>query len=219
MTQKSKAHQRYRNAENKIVPGVTTVLDVRAKPALVAWANRLGLQGIDSTKYKDEMADVGTLAHQLIMYELTHKEHEITEFIQDYSARNIQMAQNSIKSFHTWMGEHQVIPILCEEQLVSEKYQCGGTVDLYAAVDGMLTIVDFKTGSGIYVEAQCQVAAYTEILREHGYQVDGSRILRIGRDESEGFEEITPAFNHRHLRIFELCREMYELNKELRRTT
>lgn len=63
---RAKPHTIYRTADGKRVPGVTTVLGIMNKPALVKWANTLGLQGIDSSAYVDETARVGTLAHEMI---------------------------------------------------------------------------------------------------------------------------------------------------------
>ena len=56
-------HQVYKTADGTRVPGVTTICGVMDKPALVKWANNLGLQGTDSTKYVDALAASGTLAH------------------------------------------------------------------------------------------------------------------------------------------------------------
>jgi len=53
---RSRAHITYKLADGVPVPGVTTILSVLNKPALVKWANNLGLQGIDSSKYVDEKA-------------------------------------------------------------------------------------------------------------------------------------------------------------------
>ena len=66
---KTKAHTRYRLTDGTIVPGVTTVTGSQLgwnKQVLINWANRIGLTEIDSTKYKDDKADIGTLAHQMI---------------------------------------------------------------------------------------------------------------------------------------------------------
>ncbi|MBA7569795.1 hypothetical protein ES708_11536 [subsurface metagenome] len=61
------AHIIYRTRSGQSVPGVTTILSVLNKPALVPWANRMGLQGIDVAKYVDDKAAIGTLAHYLII--------------------------------------------------------------------------------------------------------------------------------------------------------
>jgi len=217
MVQKSRAHIRYKNSDGKVVPGVTTILDIMAKPALIKWANNLGLQGIDSSKYRDEMADIGTLAHALIMCELKEDLDATADYLVNYSASQIVLAENALRSFHSWKNGHDVEPILVEEPLVSEMMQVGGTIDLYAKVDGLYTLVDFKTGNAIYFEAQCQVAAYVYILVEHGHMVEQTRLLRIGRTPDEGFEEMVPACRPQHLALFKHCREIYELRKELNR--
>ena len=47
---KTAAHIRYKTTDGTIVPGVTTILGILNKPALVRWANQLGLRGIDWEK-------------------------------------------------------------------------------------------------------------------------------------------------------------------------
>ena len=76
------------------MPGVTPILGILNKPALIVWANRLGLQGIDSTKYRDELADIGVLAHYLIMCDLTGE----TADVSDYSKNQIDQAENALLS-------------------------------------------------------------------------------------------------------------------------
>ena len=63
---RSKVHTVYKTGDSIRVPSVTTILGVLSKPALIPWANRLGLQGIDSSKYVDRLATIGTLAHYWI---------------------------------------------------------------------------------------------------------------------------------------------------------
>jgi len=211
-TKKVKAHQRYRNKDNKIVPGVTTILGVLNKPALVKWANNLGLQGIDSTKYRDEKADIGTLAHAMIQAHCSNTMLDVSE----YSKQNIDKAENALISFYNWEKSHKVVPILVEESLVSEKYQYGGQIDLYCELDGEKWLVDFKTGKGIYSEMLHQLSAYHNLLTENGYAVDGARILRIGRDETEGFEEKVVGNMKLHFEMFKYCRCIYNLKKKLK---
>jgi len=206
---KAKAHIRYKDTAGYIVPGVTTILGVLNKPALVKWANNLGLQGIDSSKYRDEMADIGTLAHYLIMCHLTGQ----TPDTADYSPNQLEMAENATLSYYEWAKGHTIEPILVEEALVSDQYGYGGTVDLYAAVDGVKTLVDFKTGKAIYPEMLYQLAAYKQLLQEHGYEVGPARILRIGRDADEGFEEKVVNGLEREWDIFAHCLGIYNLRK------
>jgi len=207
------AHIRYKNKDGILVPGVTTVLSVLNKPALVKWANNLGLQGIDSTKYRDAMADIGTLAHYVIMCHLKNQ----TPVLDDYSPEQIDKAENCSLSFYEWEKNHPLEPVLIEEPLVSEEFQFGGTVDCCAKCNGDLLLVDFKTGKGIYSEMFYQLAAYRQLLVEHGHDVGSARILRIGRSEDEGFEEQVRTNLDNEWAIFEHCLQIYQLQKKLKK--
>lgn len=207
---KTKAHIRYRNANNKVVPGVTTILGVLNKPKLVKWANNLGLQGIDSSKYVSETAEIGTLAHEMIMCYFANKDCDTS----DYSSTQIDKAENSLLSFFEWEKNHKIEPIYVEVPFVSEKYQYGGTIDLLALIDNELTLVDFKTGSGIYEEAHYQIAAYKGLLIEHDYNPSTVRILNIPRDESESFQEVTLTDLTTEWQIFYHCMRIHQLRKK-----
>ena len=206
------AHTRYKTKDGKPVPGVTTVLGILNKPALVAWANRLGLQGIDSNKYVDEKASIGTLAHYFIMCHF----RGIKPDTSDYSAKQIDQAENCLLSFYEWEKSHRLSPALVERPLVSEQYGFGGTPDFYGEVDRILTLVDFKTSKAIWPEMYYQVVAYTQLVEEYGYHPSSVRILRIGRDEDEGFEEKQVNNLGKRWEIFEACLRIYKLQKELR---
>jgi len=183
---KTKAHIRYRLADKTIVPGVTTVLGLLAKPALVPWANKLGLQGIDTNKYVDDKAAIGTLAHAMITDHLSGTKTDFS----DYSANQISQAENSVLSFWEWEKDHKIEEVFfVERPLVSEAHRFGGTLDIYAKVNGQSEIIDLKTGSGIYKEAIFQVAALKRLLEEHGHPVDQCRVVNIPRAETEAFTE------------------------------
>lgn len=207
----ARAHTRY-YVNGKRVPGVTTILGVLDKHALVKWANNLGLQGIDSSKYTDKLAQVGTLAHYLIECHLSGQKPDLTA----YSPEQIDLASNSVLKFHAWEAEHTVEPIMTEAQLVSEQYRFGGTVDFYGLIDGVPTILDLKTSKAIYPEHIHQVAAYRWLLNEAGHPVEQVRVLQIGRDESEGFSErvLTVDELQPHWEVFLHCRALYDLRKE-----
>jgi len=209
---KTAAHIIYKLSDGTKIPGVTTILnDVLAKPALIAWANRLGLQGIDSARYRDEKAEIGTLAHYLI---LCHFRKETPETA-DYSPNQLNEAENSLIKYWDWEKAHTVEPILVETPFVSG-LGFGGTIDLYGKVDGELALVDFKTGSGIYDEMFFQLAAYKLLLEQNGHEIKTCRILRIGRDDKEGFEERVLEDLSLHLKVFLNCLEIYRLKREIK---
>jgi len=212
VTKRSRAHIRYTLKDGTIVPGVTTILSVLNKPALVKWANNLGLQGIDSSKYVDEKAAIGTLTHQMIADYLQRKETDTSE----YSKVQIDQAENAVLSFLEWEKTHHIELVLIEEPMVSELYKFGGTIDCLGQMNGSLCLLDFKTSSGIFPEMMIQVVAYRQLLIEHGYKVDQAIILRVGRTPDEGFEDRLINELDRRWQIFEHCLEIYRLQREVK---
>lgn len=208
---KTKAHIRYRTSDKRIVPGVTTILGILAKPALVPWANKLGLQGIDVRSFVDDKADIGTLAHAMVTDYLIGKDTDTS----DYDAKQIAAAENSALSFFTWMKERPIETIDVETPLVSEAHCFGGTNDIYCTINGSHEIIDLKTGSGIYREALFQVAALKKLREENGYIVDKCRIINIPRSEDEAF--IERICTNKELddgwKIFLNCLSIYNLSK------
>ena len=208
----AKAHTRYYNSKGEQIPGVTTILGVLNKPALVKWANNLGLKGIDSSKYSDKAALIGSLAHLMILEHLSGNKQDISDFSND----DIDKAENSLLSFYEWEKNNKLLPLLVEKPLVSEKYQYGGTIDCYGILNDKKTLLDFKTSSGIYPEMFYQVAGgYLQLLKENGFEVHQIRILRIGRDETEGFEDHKIMDWNIHFQIFESALKIYNLQKAL----
>ena len=181
----TKAKALYKTKDGQIVPGATTVLSVLAKPALIHWAWDLGMKGIDYKKYRDKAASIGTLAHYLVECDLSG----VTPDISTYSPDEIELAENCLLSYYEWRKNKQVKPLHIELPLVSEKYKFGGTIDFYGEIDGVITLLDLKTGKAIYTEHTMQLSAYNKLLKEHDFPVQKIRVLRIGRDETEGFEE------------------------------
>ncbi len=110
-------------------------------------------------------------------------------------------------------------PFKVEWQLVSEAHRYGGTLDFLGMTpDQKLWLVDHKTGKGIYPEMVYQLAAYRQLIREAGFKLDSARILRIGRDPQEAFEErvFTPAQLDTGFELFLHCREIYRLRKDMK---
>jgi hypothetical protein len=211
-TGRVRAHTRYRNTKGDIVPGVTTITGVLNKPALVKWANNLGLQGIDSSKYTDEKATIGTLAHYLIECHIKNE----TPVLDDYTKNQIDQAENSVLKFFEWERTNKLEVIGSELELVSNKHNFGGCCDIYATLNGAKTLIDLKTAKGIFPEMITQVAAYSMLLEENGHPVEDIRILRIGRDETEGFEDHKASQIELHKEKFLHCLAIYTLDKKLR---
>jgi hypothetical protein len=208
----TKVHQNYVLSSGEIVPSVTTVVSILAKPQLIEWAWKQGLNGQDIHKIKNSTADAGTLAHQMILDFLKSKQTDTSEYAKDI----IDLAENSFLSFLEWQKNRVLEPILVEASLVSEQYKYGGTLDFYGKLDGILTLIDWKTGSGIYDSYIYQLSAYRNLLLENGYEnPERVMIVRINRDENERFEELVKRNTDIEWEIFKRLTEIYHLQKQI----
>lgn len=213
LKKKSKTHTRYYLADGTLVPGSTTVCGVLNKPALVIWANRLGLEGIDSTKYTDKAANIGTLIHEMVEKHITGGEVDYS----DYTEFEKKMAVNGYNKYLEWEKGHKIEPIFNEKKFVSEKHRYGGTLDFYCKLDGKYTLIDFKSGKGIYNEHFLQVSSYANLLLENKHKVEQILILNIGRNEEEPFkhETIGRKIISKYFKMFKDCLRVYYDKKEL----
>lgn len=208
---KTRAHIRYKTSDGTVVPGVTTITGQLNKPALVAWANRLGLQGIDSAKYRDEAADIGTLAHYLALCDIKGIQPELA----DYTQNQIDTAETCFLKYLDWRKDHTIEPFKVEEPIVSDNMLYGGTPDLPCVFDDVKTLVDFKTGQAIYTEYFYQLAGYDGLLKEVCKFYPGKWIIvRMGRSESEGFEVKTVNNIQPYWEVFSCLLDLYYRIKE-----
>ena len=215
---KAKAHTRYKLPDGKRCPGVTTITGMLGwnKQILVNWANKKGLEGIDTAKFVDDKAEIGTLGHKMVTDSLLGQKTDTD----DYSKNQIILATNSADSFFNWAKGKKIEPILIEKQLVSEEFGYGGTPDIFAKVDGVNELIDIKTGAGIYDEMVIQVVAYEWLIEENNelLPVDKVRILNIPRTKGESFieREVSREMGNAAWEVFLHCLGIYKLRKELK---
>jgi hypothetical protein len=209
---KVKTHIVYKNKAGEKLPSVTQIISILAKPALIHWAWDLGCKGIDYKTFRDDKADIGTLAHEMILCHLKKKTPD-TSF---YSQNQIDLAETCFLKYLDWEKGKSIEPILLEEPRISEAFQYGGTIDNYCLLNGVYTLIDYKTSKAIYDEYFMQVTAYNWLLIEYGFLADDILILRIGRDETEGFEVRKIDNPNKYFEIFKACLSIYNLKKEIK---
>jgi hypothetical protein len=211
-------HSPYKDAKGMRLPGVTTITNQElgwSKGVLIGWANNKGLEGISTTAFVDNLASIGTLAHQMVLDTMNKKITDIT----DYSENQIKKAKNCLESYWNWAKDKEIEPILLEERLISEVHKYGGTPDFYGKINGKLTLLDYKTGSGIHDEHCVQVAGgYLILLEELGHKVEYIEILNIPRSSGESFQtRPVPQFNWQFWKqIYMNCLTNYKLHKQLK---
>jgi hypothetical protein len=169
----------------KRVPSVTTILGVIAKPALYIWHNQKGLEGIDTQKFVDDLARIGSLTHEMIQEHLGGDKWDRDTF----SETEIEQAETPFGSFLEWeeKGKYRLETKNIEMPLVSDM-GFGGKIDWYGTFNGQSCLMDIKTSKIIYPEHLAQLAAYNKLLLDNGLSADTNMIMRVGRTEAEGFE-------------------------------
>ena len=96
-------------------------------------------------------------------------------------------------SFNTWFTGHRPEIKAIEEAVYSLRRRVAGTLDLRCVLDGKHTVIDVKTGSGIYRSHEIQVNQYAKLFEE-AHQGNGEApieqvgILRTGSKHRVGFE-------------------------------
>lgn len=126
-------------------PSVTQLLDLLAKPALIGWANRQGLAGIDIEVSRKKSLENGSSIHSQIE---SYCKGE-GDFIEERDRNR----------FCDFMQDKKLIAI--EKQIETEWFI--GRYDAMFETNGKPIIVDYKSGftGKIYLENKLQLIAYT----------------------------------------------------------
>ena len=212
-----KPHISYRNSEGKVIGGVTTILNVLNKPALIPWAYARGQQGVSLYGSRDKAANIGTIVHARIMAYYRGEEIDNSNIAPDIWG----MTNNSLQSFFEWTKNRDIKPIIVEKPMISEKYGYGGTPDIFGEMDGEPTLLDFKTGSGIYEEHFIQIAAYLQLFKEAGCIVQKIVILNIPKTQDDYFsiQSISadgPLMDLRFRKFIKVL-DIYNLDREIKK--
>jgi len=204
-----KAHATYKTSDGELVPGVTTVLNLLEKGALVGWAYNLGRTGVDMYAARAHAQKVGSLTHAMIEASLRETKCDPSSYTQE----QIDAALGTFAAFVAWRKTVDLRPLLIEAEFASDTWKYGGTLDLYAKVGDLHCIIDFKTGSDIYEEALYQGAAYRNLVEEAGYPVDAVYIVRMGKGAGVDYGTKMVTDTALHFTLFTHLLAVYRLKK------
>ena len=210
----TKAHQRYALADGTQVPGVTTILNILDKPALIHWAWELGMQQQDYRKVRDKAANIGTIAHQLIECDIKQIPFDPSA----YAPQDVDRAENAYLAWLEWTRHYHLATVHSELQLVSEEYRYGGTLDWVARKGDRVWLIDFKSSKGIYEEMKYQLAAYQALWNENypNDQIAQCHLIRLGKDDGN-FEHHRYLDLSREFEIFKHCLAIYQLRRNAKK--
>jgi hypothetical protein len=168
----AKSHH-YVDANNRRVPGVTTILNGLPKPALINWAGTATagyavdhwdelaalapserLKKLQGARYedRDKAANRGTEVHGLAERLVRGEQIEVPEELAGH-----------VESYVHFLDEFDPQPLMVEGVIFSHRHGYAGTLDLVADFPtlGKRLLVDLKTNrSGIFGETALQLAGY-----------------------------------------------------------
>ena len=230
-----KPRRNYKDANGKKLPGVTTILGVLDKPALLWWAAREAAQATAAAivnggmpadraievgkkapfQRRQDAADAGTQAHACV------EAHYAGEpWPEDASDAARACAQRVID--HIAARGYSVV--VSEWAGTMGEYGSGfaGTLDLIVEKDDLRYIADLKTGKAAFDEVVPQLAAYRQLWDEHELvhkrtrHIDGGGIVFHAPIEDDVVNEIelTREKLDAGWRLFEAARAAFWARKD-----
>lgn len=195
-----KEHHRY-YLDGRQMTGVTTVLDVLAKPALIQWAANQAVESLKTAEKdslgnyliteellevarkahaqkRDKAADRGTLAHAWMAKWINASMGKAA-----YPESEPELMP-MIGNFLKWVAETKPKFLDSEKIVYSAKYFYAGTLDFICEIENKNYLGDIKTGSGIYREMFLQTSGYQIAFEEQEpkVKIDGHIIVNVTKD-------------------------------------
>lgn len=195
------------------VPGVTTVLGrFKESGGLIHWAWKLGTEGKDYKQVRDDAADAGTLAHEIIDTYINGGTVTL-----DGDSDLVKQALSAFQAYQNWEKSTGIKIDWTERQLVSKVHKFGGTPDAFGTLDNKPILLDWKTSNSVYSDYLLQLAAYALLIEEnYGIEVQGYYLCRFSKENADfsihHYPDLTDA-----RRMFLLLREAYDLDKTLKK--
>lgn len=105
-----------------------------------------------------------------------------------------EKVQGGIQAFLDWYNSHHVVFKEMEKLVYYRKgkMEYVGLVDAIAEVDGVLTLIDYKTSKGIYSDQFYQLAAYREAYNLFHEPVKKTVILNFDKESGALIEKEIP---------------------------
>lgn len=156
------------------VPSVTTVMRPLSEDVY---------GGIDE-EVLNRAAARGTAVHNAIENYIKFDIRDIPEEHEGY-----------FEAFLKWFEEHKVEPYGDEVRLYHKSLMYAGTADMFASVDGIDTLIDFKTSAAVQkMLCGVQLEAYDRAIQSHtgGKGFERKAIVHLKKDGSYQMIEYSP---------------------------
>ena len=189
--------------DGRPLTGVTTILGVINKPALVAWAAKMSTEYISGNCPWDEekkayivpedALELAKSAHRRKKEDAGEKGTDLHALVESWV--NSQITGNvsdkdytPIEKFIEWAKQENIRFLESEKRMYSRNWWLAGTADLIFEKDGKKYIGDVKTYAKIWDRVpffQCAgYANFYEEMSEGKDHIDGYCVLRLSKDGS-----------------------------------
>lgn len=179
--------------DDKPVTGVTTILKVINKPALLQWSASEAVKYIETevaniASKNDDLEYMKELAREwanILLKAKTAYRRKADKaadtgslahaWVEKYINAKIKGEKEPEReealalmtdNFVKWVEENKVKFLSSEQRVFSKKSWYAGTYDFDCEIDGKIYLGDLKTSSGIYSEMFFQTAAYQNAIQE-----------------------------------------------------
>ncbi|OGS32961.1 MAG: hypothetical protein A2218_10265 [Elusimicrobia bacterium RIFOXYA2_FULL_53_38] len=192
-------------------PGVTGMLSVISKPALVPWAKREALGMVENALLKrldgrqsarlvldkdwiqSVLEDAKRRPDQLKdeAADLGSQAHAFIDLIVHGKEPETipEQIAGPVRAFKDWWKASGIQLVMGDTKVASCIHGYGGSLDALGWRNGKFVILDWKTSSGIYNEYALQVAAYAQaFLETFGVPCEEAIIVRFGKKLPIEFE-------------------------------
>ena len=217
----------YEIDSDRIYPSSTTILGIKANPAIPPWASKMTAQyaaeknaqiikdypltRLNEARFKElsiilsseeyikdckgapwrksgDAMDIGTLVHDMISefhidelaWRERGKEYSSAQaknwFILKLKSDDIRKKKikkdsmtklkNCLGSFLKWRDDVEFVIVASEFTVYSDEHKFAGTVDALGYMNDKLTLIDYKTSSGIWPDYDLQTSSYLCALLE-----------------------------------------------------
>ena len=122
-------HSKYYLDDGKTieVPSVTQILGIINKPYLVNWAYKIGKDGKNLNKVREDATTIGSMVHAMIEADLKNIAHPSAD---ELDAEQLAEVFASYDQYLAWKSNYPNYKLVfSEESMVSQISKYGGTID------------------------------------------------------------------------------------------
>src|ERR1700723_432249 len=200
-------HPKYVVIRDKKYPAisVTTALEIIDKPALKFWAVNQAIEvirpaispGVEHAEsYLEEVYAQARKAHRQTKSTAAERGTLVHAALTGSSSDELVGADDSVKrkleQAQAWLKEKNVSFIHTELPVYSRRFRYSGRLDGIARLDEVLSLLDWKTGKGVYPEFRLQMAAYIHAYEEEHPQEEIQQYICLHLQEDKVVPHLYP---------------------------